>query len=585
MIRRIKALVLGHKVLSAIVALVVLGGGWYGYQALTATSGTTSYILGTVTQGTVVASVSESGQVSASNQLNVQPQVSGTITWVGVSPGDKVAAGQALATIDNTTAKQAVDSAQASLKTAELQFQQDQAQAPFTYQTDLNNLQTDKDNLATAYVNTFNAISNAYLDLPNVMTGTNDTLYGYELDKAGEQWNVDVLTNMFQNDDRVTIKPFATVAETDYQTAVSAYKPSLADYQGLTRTASPQAVGKMLTESITTETAVAQALQSDLNFYGKVTNLAGTDNLKLSSTVTTLQTNATNYLATVNNDLNSLLAEQKTLDTDNQAITNDQNAITLFQVGNTTAGDNPISLQVEASNIAQQKQNLQNLENTLAEYTVVAPFSGTIAAVSAQVGASSGSGVATEITNDQIATLSLNEVDAAKIKLGDKVTLTFDAITDLTLTGSVAEIDPVGTVSQGVVSYNVKVDFTSQDSRIKTGMTVNAAIQTDVHQNVLVVPSSAVKTQNSQSYVLAFSPALSGATSSSPVTSATTPSQIPVVTGISDDTNVEITSGLTEGEQIVVKTVTSSAKTSATAATTATASRSSSVRIGGPGGL
>ena len=576
-----KKLILTHKIWSAIVLLAVIGGGWYGYQALTATSGTTSYVLGTVTQGTVVASVSESGQVSASTQLNVQPQVSGTVTWVGVSPGDTVSAGQALATIDNTTAKQSVASAQASLKTAELQYQQDQAQAPFSYQTDLNNLQTAKDDLTTAYVDAFNTISNTYLDLPAITAGMNDTLYGYELDKAGEQWNVDVLTNTFQNQDRVAVQPFAASAKTDFQAANAKYTPSLSDYQNLTRVSSNQDVDKMLAESIATETAIAQSLQSDLNFLGKVNNLATTDNIKLPTAAATLQTNATNYLATVNADLNALLAMKKTLDTDAQTITDDQNAITLLQVGNTN-GDNPISLQVSAANIDQQKQNLQNLEDTLAEYTVVAPFSGTIAAVTAQVGASSGSSLATEITNDQIATLSLNEVDAAKIKLADKVTLTFDAISGLTLTGSVAEIDPVGTVSQGVVSYNVQVDFTSQNPQIKPGVTVNAAIQTSVAQNVLVVPSTAIKTANGASYVQAFTPPLATTGGTQGVVSATAPTMVPVTVGISDNTNVEITSGLTAGQQIVLRTVTTGSNT-ASAAAAATA-RTTTTRPGGAAG-
>ncbi len=192
---------------------------------------------------------------------------------------------------------------------------------------------------------------------------------------------------------------------------------------------------------------------------------------------------------------------------------------------------------------------------------MTAPFAGTVASVSLKRfdTVSTGSSVATLITTQKIAQLSLNEVDATKINLGDKATLTFDAIESLTLTGEVIEIDAVGTVSQGVVSYKVKIGFDSQDERIKSGMTVNSSIQTDVRQDVLAIPSSAVKTQNGVTYVQVFNPALTVTEGIAGVISAIPPTQVEVKTGISDDTKVEILEGLKEGEQIVTRTISATA--------------------------
>jgi multidrug efflux pump subunit AcrA (membrane-fusion protein) len=100
-----------------------------------------------------------------------------------------------------------------------------------------------------------------------------------------------------------------------------------------------------------------------------------------------------------------------------------------------------------------------------------------------------------------LATLSLNEVDAAKVKTGDPVSVTFNAINNFTATGTVAEIDQVGTVSSGVVAYGVKVAINTADSRVLPGMSVNAAITTFELDNVLTVPSTAVKTSGNKSYV------------------------------------------------------------------------------------
>src|SRR5665213_1862688 len=102
---------------------------------------------------------------------------------------------------------------------------------------------------------------------------------------------------------------------------------------------------------------------------------------------------------------------------------------------------------------------------------------------------------------------TLNEVDAAKVNVGDKATLTFDAFPNLSLAGTVVELDPVGTVSQGVVNYNVQIGFTqpadtSSTEMVKPGMSVTADIVTQVHQNVAAVPNAAVHTLNGASYVL-----------------------------------------------------------------------------------
>ncbi len=144
-------------------------------------------------------------------------------------------------------------------------------------------------------------------------------------------------------------------------------------------------------------------------------------------------------------------------------------------------------------------------------------------------------------------------------------------------------MDTTGAVTQGVVSYGVQITLDTQDSRVKAGMTVNADIQTAVHANVLTVPSGAVKTVNGSSYVLVFNPPLASAGGISGVTSTVAPVQVPVTVGISDDTNVEILSGLTAGEQVVTRTIAPGATTAA--ATTGTAARAGATTGAARGGF
>jgi HlyD family secretion protein len=219
--------------------------------------------------------------------------------------------------------------------------------------------------------------------------------------------------------------------------------------------------------------------------------------------------------------------------------------------------------------ITQQENSLQTAKDNLSYYSIYAPFDGIIASVPVQKGQNVGSGttLSTIITTKQIANVSLNEIDVAKIQLGQKVTLTFDAIPNLTITGKIAQIDSVGTVSQGVVNYNVKISFDTYDSSVKPGMSVNAAIITNVHQDVLTVPNGAVKTSGGASYVQTFSaplPAPAAGVQGSP--SAVPPTSQTITVGISNNTSTEILSGLNEGDTIVTRTI---SPTGTTATTTA----------------
>jgi HlyD family secretion protein len=110
----------------------------------------------------------------------------------------------------------------------------------------------------------------------------------------------------------------------------------------------------------------------------------------------------------------------------------------------------------------------------------------------------------------------------------------------------------VGTVSQGVVTYTVKIGFDTQDDRVKTAMSVSAAIITDIKQDVLLVPNAAVKKSNNEQYV--------------EILENNIPRYQAVEVGLSNDTMTEITSGLKEGDKVITQTITgnttSTAKTS-----------------------
>jgi HlyD family secretion protein len=285
-----------------------------------------------------------------------------------------------------------------------------------------------------------------------------------------------------------------------------------------------------------------------------------------------------------------------------------------------------LNVQSAQLSLAKSQEALTQAETAAADYTVVAPFSGTIATVPVNKydQASSGTTIATLITDEEYADLSLNEADVASVQVGQPVTLTFDALPNVTMQGTVATIDPVGTVTQGVVTYDVRISFNEENSAIKPGMTFEATIITSSVANAVQVPSGAVTTVGNQSYVqvatlknasstmaamgaggtrrmrtasstatggyggyrsasstsmgsttnqFAFSSttASSGATgTTAAVASLTvasdevTVTRVPVTVGISNDTMVQIVSGLTPRQFVVTGTTSGTKKTTTT---------------------
>ena len=585
-----KEYVTTHKKTSIGIVIVLIA--YFIYTQATSTAGQTTYTLGTAQTGTIVSSITGTGQVSAGRTLDLKPQASGNVTYVPVAAGQKVSQGQLIVELDSTTAQKAVRDAQANLESAQLSLQK--LQEPATSLTLLQAqdavTQANAD-LTQSYQDGFNQVSSTFLDLPGIITGINGALHNTDVNTStNAQQNIAFYQNSAaQNETFATsgkAASYASDAETKYQTALNAYNQTFADFKVTDRSASTATIQNLIDETYQTSQLIADAVKSANTLIQYYQDQVTAANNTPAAKSTTYLTNLAGYTGKINADVSALLASKTT-------ITNDIANVPIKQASlqETTSGADPLDLQSSQLSVTRAQNALQDAKDTLANYSVTAPFSGTLATVDVKVGdpASTGTAVATLITTDQVVDIPLNEVDVSKVQLGDKATLTFDAIDGLTLTGKVASIDTVGTVTQGVVNYTVSIAFDSTDPRVKPGMSTTASIITEVHADVLTVPSSAVKSNNGGSYVLAFPTGVvpSGTTS---YVSATAPQQIPVTVGISDDLNTEIDSGLTANQQIVTRSVIATTKTTPAASatsllggTTGRPSGATGTRTGGAG--
>jgi multidrug efflux pump subunit AcrA (membrane-fusion protein) len=206
-------------------------------------------------------------------------------------------------------------------------------------------------------------------------------------------------------------------------------------------------------------------------------------------------------------------------------------------------GPDPLDLRSQQLSVRSRALTLASAREHLVDYALRAPFDGLVAKVHANKYdyASSGTTAFTLVSKQQTVMMTLNEVDAARVAVGQKAVCIFDALEDVTMTGSVASVDLLGAVSQGVVNYEAIVVFDTWDERIKPGMSTSVSVITDVAQDVLMVPLSAVQTDAGGSWVQVMSDGQ--------------PQTRTVEVGLSNDTMVAIRGEVTEGEEVVTQTL------------------------------
>jgi len=164
--------------------------------------------------------------------------------------------------------------------------------------------------------------------------------------------------------------------------------------------------------------------------------------------------------------------------------------------------------------IAQAQAGLNNasLSYQLTSGTIIAPTDGVSGDLTITKGMQVGSsnttaGSSTNTSNQAVASIitgnataisvSVAEVDAPQIKIGQSATVTFDALPNKTFTGKVMGINTTGAVTSGVTTYPTVIQLDDSSADIMPNMSATASIITKVDDNVLLIPSAAVSTVGS----------------------------------------------------------------------------------------
>ncbi len=158
------------------------------------------------------------------------------------------------------------------------------------------------------------------------------------------------------------------------------------------------------------------------------------------------------------------------------------------------------AVDVAEAGVAQVKATLAKDRETLAYCTVKSPVDGVVIDRRVNIGqtivsstaASSLFLIAKDLNRIQV-WASVNEADIGKIHVGQKVTFTVDAFGDQVFEGVVNKIRLNATMSQNVVTYSVEVNHDNADGKLLPYLTTNLQFETGHCENVLLVPSAALR--------------------------------------------------------------------------------------------
>jgi len=528
LMKSIISFVARHKALTVVLGLVLVTAGYFGARALSSQGEAPRYAFAEVRKGTLTVVVSGSGQVSASNQIELTPKTSGDVVGVYTKAGQEVKAGTLIVKLDDEDEKRELRDAETALETAQLELAKilepvDELELLKAQHALAEARETEEktdDNLGEAYEDGFNAVADAFLSIPGAMAGLQNTLFTSSI--SGSGWNIDYYTTAAQNYDGGKILEYRADAYADYDTA------------------------RLISEAAKSATTLIQFYQDKIAPHHAMSD--------------THLTALASYQNTANSHTTGLFSARQALKNAREAVLGAERTVKERMLSLQDVEDGPDELDIRAKRVAVEAREdaLATARENLADTELRAPFAGVVAKIDAEVGdsASANASLAVLVTKQKIAEITLNEVDVVKIKEGQGVTLTFDAVPDLAMTGQVMEVDAVGTTNQGVVTYAVKIAFGADDARVKTAMSVTADVVTDEKHDVLLVPNAAVKSANNEHFVETAS--RESVRAAAQVREAIAPSAVmrqEVQIGLSNDDYTEVTGGLAEGDVVVVRTL------------------------------
>jgi HlyD family secretion protein len=485
-----------------------------------------------VVKGSVTRMVSATGTLQAISEQKLGFAKGGKLTHLYVSVGQQVVAGQPLATIDDLEAK-------ADLQEAEANLAKEQAA-----------LDRIKDG------NKVDATSDDFDHARDVLGATKDE--SDEIDRANSE-AIDQIKQQL-DDDRKGLRQAQLQAAADQTRCNRSLTGNSHRYDGYGDNADVHSRDRGL------------LLENPLNLHAPSCEKAEKGKNEVAS-----------YQRQINDGERDLQRAQRRRDTDNAKQKVDvenarRDAAAAGHEADGAASDRPHDIDEQAAVVSAAEADVLRAKRGLDDTTLTAPVPGTVGSINgvpgervgpdtgttplapdsraslpdmdSGVGAKdSGGGDATRPGGDAFIVLKnvnsfqvvvpFEESDASSIRPNQKVQVSFDAVPGLTRMGTVTSVAPTGTQIKDVTNYYVTVVLNETDPRLQGGQTAEASVVVGGVDNVLVVPTAAVQRGGQTGVVQVL------------LKDGTT-RRVQVQLGMVGDRNVQIVSGLVEGQRVVM---------------------------------
>lgn len=495
-----------------VVAGLLIGAGalllWRQSQSAAAVD---TPVTASVTRGSIEETVSATGNVAPERQVTLSFASSGTIAEVLVDKGQEVKTGQVLARLDTSSLEWQVARAQASLDTARTRLEQ--ARQP-----------ASAEDLASAQA----ALDNALANLENVKAGASAE------DLASAQAAVDSAKASLKKVQDGPTKEDLAAAQAALDSAKAQVRQAQAAYDKVAYAPDIQ----MRQEALNLQNATIELERAQANYDAAAKGATASDLAAAQAQVAQaeaqlaqlLERPTANELAAAEAQVAQAEAQLSQL----QAVPKAED-VAVFEA------------QVEEAAVA-----LEQAQTELEDVQITAPFDGTVLSVQVRAGEWATPGAPALVlaaTEPLILEVNVDEVDVAQLEEGQLAHLSFDALKDEVVAGTVTYIAPASTNVGGAVAYGVEVSFFPGELPVRLGMTADVDIVVASAEDALLVPNQAIESDRAAGRYYVNIPR---AGASEDAASGGTTERVEVTIGLRDESHTQLLEGLKEGDLVVL---------------------------------
>jgi RND family efflux transporter MFP subunit len=286
-------------------------------------------------------------------------------------------------------------------------------------------------------------------------------------------------------------------------------------------------------------------LRDALNGVPIKAEMTATEKASLTTEKTTISAEITTISSKEQSVAVQRAINESTMKTAEASVTTAQNTLSAArdQLALKQSGNTAESVVTQEARIRAQIASVSLYQTQIAKSTLRTPIDGSVTTQDAKVGVVVSAGaplVSVMSSGNYEIEAYIPEADITKVDLDDMAIVTLDAYTDDTeLTARVIRIDPAETVIEGVPTYKTTLVIDEGAELVKSGMTANIDVVTQIREDVLNIPTRAVVTEDGERFVRN-------------VDALGEVQMLPITTGLrGSDGHIEILEGLEEGQEII----------------------------------